>query len=134
MHCETNTNILSLRKLTNRVNLINPSPLSSLFNLTQDPGIQFYGGQLFRSIRDYADDQFNGLPAPTPQGKGKSCEVKGSLVLFLSRSIVLCIMTVYAVSFYSIVSYFYHVPFYSVLLNSLFYLNQCIECLLPNLS
>jgi hypothetical protein len=40
-------------------------------NLTQDPGIQFYGGKLFRSIRDFADEKFCNLPAPIPTGREK---------------------------------------------------------------
>jgi hypothetical protein len=32
----------------------------------KDPGMQHYGGELFRDARDAADDRFNELPAPTP--------------------------------------------------------------------
>merc|ERR1719506_166687 len=32
----------------------------------KDPGMQHYGGELFREVRDTADDRFNELPAPTP--------------------------------------------------------------------
>jgi hypothetical protein len=32
----------------------------------KDPGMQHYGGELFRDVRDVADDRFNELPAPTP--------------------------------------------------------------------
>merc|ERR1719486_240914 len=32
----------------------------------KDPGMQHYGGELFRDVRDAADDRFNELPAPTP--------------------------------------------------------------------
>ena len=35
-------------------------------NNFKDPGIQFYGGELFESIRDFADDVYNRLPPPTP--------------------------------------------------------------------
>jgi len=35
-------------------------------NNFKDPGIQFYGGQLFENIRDFADDVYNRLPPPTP--------------------------------------------------------------------
>lgn len=35
-------------------------------NNFKDPGIQFYGGPLFESIRDIADDVYNRLPPPTP--------------------------------------------------------------------
>jgi len=35
-------------------------------NNFKDPGLQFYGGRLFRSIRDKADDIFSEMPAPTP--------------------------------------------------------------------
>jgi len=33
----------------------------------KDPGVQFYGGALFKQIRDEADDAFNELPVPTPK-------------------------------------------------------------------
>ena len=33
----------------------------------KDPGVQFYGGALFKQIRDEADDAFNNLPVPTPK-------------------------------------------------------------------
>ena len=33
-------------------------------NNFKDPGIQCYGGELFRTIRDFADDQFCSLPVP----------------------------------------------------------------------
>lgn len=32
----------------------------------KDPGVQFYGGQLFQDIRDKADEIFCGLPVPKP--------------------------------------------------------------------
>lgn len=32
----------------------------------KDPGVQLYGGNLFQSQRDFADDAFNTLPPPTP--------------------------------------------------------------------
>jgi hypothetical protein len=32
----------------------------------KDPGMQHYGGDVFREVRDVADDRFNELPAPTP--------------------------------------------------------------------
>eukprot|EP00945_MAST-04E_sp_MAST-4E-sp1_P006222 g6222.t1 len=32
----------------------------------KDPGVQFYGGKLFQSLRDKADDLFNKLPPPKP--------------------------------------------------------------------
>jgi hypothetical protein len=32
----------------------------------KDPGMQHYGGELFRDVRDVADDRFNELPAPKP--------------------------------------------------------------------
>jgi len=35
-------------------------------NNFKDPGIQFYGGPLFESIRDIADDVYNRLPPPAP--------------------------------------------------------------------
>ena len=36
-------------------------------NNFKDPGVQFYGGALFRDVRDFADDQFCSLPAPVPK-------------------------------------------------------------------
>jgi hypothetical protein len=47
-------------------------------NLTQDPGIQFYGGKLFRSIRDFADEKFCNLPAPIPTGREEEEEEEES--------------------------------------------------------
>jgi hypothetical protein len=35
----------------------------------KDPGVQCYGGDLFKGIRDDADDVFNNLPAPKPSVK-----------------------------------------------------------------
>jgi Mg-chelatase subunit ChlD len=35
-------------------------------NNFKDPGVQFYGGALFASLRDQAEDTFCTLPAPTP--------------------------------------------------------------------
>jgi len=35
-------------------------------NNFKDPGVQHFGGKLFNSIRDEADDKYNLLPAPTP--------------------------------------------------------------------
>mmetsp|Transcript_26881 Transcript_26881/g.84236 ORF Transcript_26881/g.84236 Transcript_26881/m.84236 type:complete len:801 (-) Transcript_26881:31-2433(-) len=35
-------------------------------NNFKDPGVQAYGGDLFRALRDAADDAFNELPPPTP--------------------------------------------------------------------
>jgi hypothetical protein len=32
----------------------------------KDPGMQHYGGDVFREVRDTADDRFNELPAPVP--------------------------------------------------------------------
>jgi len=32
----------------------------------KDPGMQHYGGDVFRDVRDVADDKFNELPAPVP--------------------------------------------------------------------
>lgn len=32
----------------------------------KDPGMQHYGGAVFRDVRDVADDRFNELPAPKP--------------------------------------------------------------------
>jgi hypothetical protein len=36
-------------------------------NNFKDPGIQFYGGALFRHVRDKTDDVFMSLPAPVPE-------------------------------------------------------------------
>ena len=35
----------------------------------KDPGVQFYGGKLFQIQRDFADEAFNVLPAPTPTSR-----------------------------------------------------------------
>ena len=35
----------------------------------KDPGVQHYGGNLFQTERDFADDAFNNLPAPTPSAR-----------------------------------------------------------------
>jgi hypothetical protein len=32
----------------------------------KDPGLQIYGGDLFKAIKDVADEKFNDLPVPTP--------------------------------------------------------------------
>ncbi len=32
----------------------------------KDPGVQFYGGDIFKGFRDEADDIFNAMPVPTP--------------------------------------------------------------------
>eukprot|EP01041_Mallomonas_annulata_P011876 gene11876-24886_t len=34
----------------------------------KDPGMQFYGGDMFKDVRDYADEVFCSLPAPTVIG------------------------------------------------------------------
>lgn len=38
-------------------------------NNFKDPGVQFYGGQLFKDIQNVADDIFLNLPAPVPTAK-----------------------------------------------------------------
>jgi len=38
----------------------------------KDPGLQMYGGDIFATIRDEADDIFVALPPPTPTGYGRS--------------------------------------------------------------
>jgi hypothetical protein len=38
-------------------------------NNFKDPGVQGYGGELFRSIQDTADELFNQLPPPKPSGR-----------------------------------------------------------------
>jgi hypothetical protein len=38
-------------------------------NNFKDPGVQFYGGELFKEIQDMADDIFLKLPAPVPTAK-----------------------------------------------------------------
>ena len=35
-------------------------------NNFRDPGVQHYGGKLFKKMRDDADEKYNNLPAPTP--------------------------------------------------------------------
>jgi len=44
--------------------------LSQLCNNFKDPGVQDYGGELFRDVRDVADDMFVKLPAPKPENVG----------------------------------------------------------------
>jgi hypothetical protein len=39
-----------------------------LCNNFKDPGVQHYGGDLFRTIRDFANEVFVSLPPPTPSG------------------------------------------------------------------
>jgi len=41
-------------------------------NNFKDPGVQFYGGSLFRHLRDEADDIFCKLPPPTPSIQPRS--------------------------------------------------------------
>lgn len=41
-------------------------------NNFKDPGVQGYGGELFETARDHADDVFLALPPPTPSDNGKS--------------------------------------------------------------
>lgn len=38
-------------------------------NNFRDPGVQHYGGSLFKKMRDIADDKFTNLPAPTPTAR-----------------------------------------------------------------
>jgi len=38
-------------------------------NNFKDPGVQVYGGELFKKIQEAADDTFNKLPAPTPKAR-----------------------------------------------------------------
>jgi len=38
-------------------------------NNFKDPGVQVYGGELFKSVQDRADDVFNTLPPPVPSGR-----------------------------------------------------------------
>jgi Mg-chelatase subunit ChlD len=40
--------------------------LNQVCNNFKDPGVQVYGGKLFRTLRDIADDLFCKLPAPKP--------------------------------------------------------------------
>eukprot|EP00930_Biecheleria_cincta_P027588 TRINITY_DN19352_c0_g2_i1.p1 TRINITY_DN19352_c0_g2~~TRINITY_DN19352_c0_g2_i1.p1 ORF type:complete len:537 (+),score=109.95 TRINITY_DN19352_c0_g2_i1:75-1685(+) len=44
--------------------------LSQQCNNFKDPGVQDYGGELFRDVRDVADDMFVKLPAPKPENVG----------------------------------------------------------------
>ena len=41
---------------------------NQICNNFKDPGVQNYGGTLFKKIRDTADDLFSSLPAPKPSG------------------------------------------------------------------
>jgi len=47
-------------------------------NNFKDPGVQFYGGQLFKDIQNLADDIFLNLPAPVPAPKAKNRGYGGS--------------------------------------------------------
>lgn len=42
-------------------------------NNFRDPGVQLYGGTLFKKMRDIADDKFNSLPAPVPTAINYGC-------------------------------------------------------------
>lgn len=44
-------------------------------NNFKDPGVQHYGGALFRDVRDEADDLFNTLPPPVPSNVRSSSSV-----------------------------------------------------------
>jgi len=41
-------------------------------NNFKDPGVQFYGGQLFKEIQNLADDIFLKLPAPVPTARNRN--------------------------------------------------------------
>ena len=43
-------------------------------NNFKDPGVQLYGGDLFKAVQDRADDVFNTLPPPAPSGRGASAQ------------------------------------------------------------
>lgn len=43
--------------------------LAQQCNNFKDPGVQVYGGSLFETIRDQADDVFNDLPPPKPTAR-----------------------------------------------------------------
>jgi hypothetical protein len=45
--------------------------MSQQCNNFKDPGVQGYGGDLFRKVRDSADELFNQLPAPKPSGRAR---------------------------------------------------------------
>lgn len=46
-------------------------------NNFRDPGVQNYGGSLFKKMRDHADTKFNELPAPTPTSTSYSSHYRG---------------------------------------------------------
>ena len=46
-------------------------------NNFRDPGVQHYGGTLFKKMRDIADDKFTNLPAPTPTAINHSAHYRG---------------------------------------------------------
>lgn len=49
-------------------------------NNFKDPGVQYYGGQLFKEVRTQADDMFCSLPAPKPSRRAQleqSCRAAG---------------------------------------------------------
>jgi hypothetical protein len=43
-------------------------------NNFKDPGVQVYGGDLFKDVQDRADDVFNTLPPPAPSGRGAATQ------------------------------------------------------------
>ena len=48
----------------------------------KDPGVQFYGGQLFNEVRDEADDAFNKLPPPKPSGIQQGARAVASMASY----------------------------------------------------
>jgi len=54
--------------------------LTQQCNNFKDAGVQAYGGDLFQSIRDKADDIFLSLPAPQPTARARPTEVRHTTV------------------------------------------------------
>jgi len=50
----------------------------------KDPGMQHYGGELFRDVRDVADDRFNELPPPTPSIQRASVQMSAAPTFSMS--------------------------------------------------
>merc|ERR550532_1449990 len=57
-------------------------------NNFKDPGVQFYGGELFAQIQNVADDVFLSLPAPTPsapQRHGKAAAAPVNMARYYNQ-------------------------------------------------
>lgn len=55
-------------------------------NNFKDPGIQFYGGELFQALRDHNEKLFVQIPPPKPSVKGKGHAPLKSMKKYYNRS------------------------------------------------